>query len=338
MFKKEKKVSQFLLKCNAYHATHNIEIENARSLSSKGDELKSLLLQWDLTINKVQADLNIYERENLKSKLEDSCRALYLEHQNLAQWIEDMLADLKNIEIPKFKDYSQPEKRSINDYPSIFEEINLQFQKCTTEWQDKRVDFLSRIEDLELLCQKFEDDEDGRFKIDNLSLLKPQICNFYKEEKVQNKIIGLYKEIAKELAFFDVIWKLFVQIDQIMKILVEKNQELDEILSSKTIDTSCDVLLRRLESLVKEEIDELHAVLNQTNFLVSESEKTAAILRIICPIEQEFAKLQTKIQNVIDKIELTKGKRKSDSEMTELKLVYESKLRFIKKLNKYFTI
>ena len=325
-----KKIGQLLLKCNAYDAYHNTEIINAKTLISKTDEVQSLVLQWNKSVNEMQASLEIYARENLKSKLEYSCKALYLEHKSLTEWIDVMLTDLKNIEIPKFEDFSQPEKRCFNDYPTIFEEINLKFRKCTTEWQDKRIKLVSSIENTESLCREFENGEDKRIKINNLSLLEPQICNFYKEDEVQNKINDLYREIAEELALFDVLWKYFEQIDQIMKILVEKNKELDEMLSLETINTSCEDLLLRLESLVKEEIDELHQVLNRINFPMSESEKTAAILKILRPVKQEFAKLQAKIKNVTEKIELSKIKKKSESEMMELKSVYESNLHLIK--------
>ena len=139
-----------------------------------------------------------------------------------------------------------------------------------------------------------------------------------------------YNNISKEIRFFETVWKLMKQADCFMDNLFAHNQELDEIISSKTEDSNEDYL-RCIESTSTTMIDKLHNDLNKIDFPMPDSNKTSSILLILRPLRQELRKLQIKIKKAIAEIENKKTKKQSDSELSELKIIYEERLAVIEK-------
>ena len=154
----------------------------------------------------------------------------------------------------------------------------------------------------------------------------------YTNDDMDRKFLTIYHDISNEIRFFEVVWDLLKQADNMMDTLSAHNQELDEILSSGPNVSNEDHLLS-IESTMTKEIDKLHDDLNKIDFPMSDSEKTSSILLILRPLRQEFGKLQAKIKNAVAEIEVEKTKKQSDAELAQLKAMYEQKLVLFKKPN-----
>ena len=154
----------------------------------------------------------------------------------------------------------------------------------------------------------------------------------YTNDDMDRKFLTIYHDISNEIRFFEVVWDLLKQADNMMDTLSAHNQELDEILLSGPNVGNEDHLLS-IESTITKEIDKLHDDLNKIDFPMSDSEKTSSILLILRPLRQEFRKLQVKIKNAVEEIEIEKTKKQSDVELAELKAAYEENLTLFKKTN-----
>ena len=305
---------------------YNIEIETACSLRSKNDELQFLIIDLNGIIHRMNEEFDAFTDLSI---LIDEANELQIAHRNITSWIDNVLAEINNIETPKFDDFSQPSRKSSGYYQSIFDAINEKYQEYFTKWKNKRAEMISQIENFESRCRDFENDQ--LLQIDKLTLLKPQVYNFYRDEEGQEDINEHYENFVKERLFFNDIWIFLNRIDEMMDTLLVKNQEIDIILLSDTKDISNNYIfiIQHFESRQKVALDKLNSDLNQADFPMSESAKTTAILRLLRPVKQEFGKLQAKIKDLIDKIDRENNKSEPEN-LGELKSRYETNLSRIK--------
>ena len=147
---------------------------------------------------------------------------------------------------------------------------------------------------------------------------------------IYHNFLDAYNNILNEIRFFEAVWELINQADSIMDTLFTRKRELDEIIYSNLEDSNED-FLRCIESTSTAIIDKLHNDLMKIDFPMPDSDKTSSILRILRPLRQEFRKLQTKIKKAIADIANEKTKQQSDSELVELKTIYEKHLTEIEK-------
>ena len=101
--------------------------------------------------DKIQAlQMKLRQIENMKRHLENKCKEAIYEYQNVISFIEHVRLDIKTYHMPKFKDYSQPQLRKINDYAPMVEMCKSKITKCCTDCVIKK----ENIQTKELFSKK----------------------------------------------------------------------------------------------------------------------------------------------------------------------------------------